>query len=101
MHQQNGDSLLPHPILAPMYPQMVQLSPSYDEPLYVNAKQYNRILQRRQARQRLELKFKILPRKQWLHDSRHRHAANRERGPGGRFLSKEEKDLRRRKKKKT
>jgi len=84
-----------------------------DAPLYVNAKQYNRILKRRQARARLESNHMILPRKDkvkllfccpcsadthptpqctqpFIHASRHNWAVERKRGPGGRFLSKEE-----------
>ncbi len=74
-------------------PHMVETPrPVEEAPIYVNAKQLERILKWRMARQRLEARSGCAPesRRPYLHESRHKHAIRRPREPGGRFLNKDE-----------
>ncbi|GMR61627.1 hypothetical protein PMAYCL1PPCAC_31822, partial [Pristionchus mayeri] len=89
--------------IAAMYPGMQMLAVNPDGTLesvfdggmptadttYVNAKQYHRIMKRREARAKLEASGRVPKiRSKYLHESRHRHACNRVRGEGGKFNSK-------------
>ena len=66
-----------------------------NEYIYVNCRQYYRILKRREKRKKLKELYNINDniKKNYMHESRHKHAMNRERGKGGRFLSKKEKEF--------
>lgn len=106
------------PVPAPVAQSQTQTQEKGTQPTYVNAKQYNRIIKRREARRKLEEYYSRMRnqikkvrtkagskraragknntagddggRKPYLHESRHKHAMKRPRGPGGRFLTKDE-----------
>lgn len=56
--------------------------------IYVNSKQYYRILKRREMRLKLRKLYNTERDKNYIHESRHQHALKRRRSKEGRFLSK-------------
>jgi len=72
------------------YPTLLPEDSLDREPRFVNPKQYNRILKRRQQRAKYFLTHKVVRQaKPYKHQSRHEHAARRQRGEGGRFMKKQ------------
>lgn len=81
----------PQAYYPPQSPNKLQLPPSSptEHPVYVNARQYHRILKRRMARGSVPPRLRE-HRRSYRHESRHQHACRRPRGPKGMFLSKPE-----------
>jgi len=73
----------------PLPPELIE-----EEPIYVNPRQYERIIKRRIQKASKGIKSDSMTpeksKKPYKHLSRHLHAKRRIRGKGGRFLSKEE-----------
>ena len=94
----NGFEVYSYPHLINPFAQKIPIKTlRNNEYIYVNCKQYSRILKRREARKKYfemyENDYFLNKKIKYHHESRHKHAMNRERGKGGRFLSKKEKEI--------
>ena len=80
----NVSSVNQIPGSAQPYPRLdLQNGAEEDQPVYVNAKQYNRIILRRKARAKWEAEHRVAKReRKYMHESRHNHALRRLRGSG-------------------
>jgi hypothetical protein len=76
-------------ILSPQLNDSKTVTTSEKTPLYVNPKQYYRILKRRISRTRFDTENWLSDgsNRPYINDSRRQHALQRERGPEGRFLA--------------
>ncbi|KRH94176.1 CCAAT-binding factor, subunit B [Pseudoloma neurophilia] len=77
----------------PQQPFFTQGIADIEQPLYVNAHQFNCIRKRKLRRDYLDTITVNKNSLSYLHESRHRHAMNRLRAPSGRFLTKEEAEV--------
>ncbi len=86
-YQQSSACSLHHPFTPTTGSPSIQTL--HEEISYVNAKQFNRILKRRETRNHLDTKLGRSPgnRRKYIHESRHQWARRRLRAKGGRFLS--------------
>ncbi|CAB3408862.1 unnamed protein product [Caenorhabditis bovis] len=75
--------------------ELIEDGPADDsDVVYVNPRQYYRIVQRRRAKEKLIREGRLPPNRQkYLHESRHIHATNRNRGVNGRFHKKNKEKL--------